>query len=134
MKTRSLKRSLGSMALAFESFVVFFAMLAAFGLKLADGATVWTVGLSISIVMILLPGVLGKKGTYAIGWGLQVLLLAISIYTITVMDWLGYGFLVLSIIFLGVWAWAMIAGSTVDAANRVLQNQADEQNGIEENK
>ena len=133
MKTRSLKRSLGSMALAFESFVVFFAMLAAFGLKLADGATVWTIGLIISIVMILLPGVLGKPGTYAIGWSLQILLLAISIFTIFYSP-LGYGYLVFSLIFLGVWAWAMIAGSTVDAANRVLQNQADEQNGIEENK
>ena len=133
MKTKSLKRSLGSMALAFESFVVFFAMLAAFGLRLADGATVWVVGLSISIVMILLPGVLGKKGTYAIGWALQFALLAISIFTI-VFSPLGYGYLVFSLIFIGVWAWAMIAGSTVDAANRVLQIQADEQNGIEENK
>lgn len=133
MKTKSLKRSLGSMALAFESFVVFFAMLAAFGLKLADGATVWVIGLSISIVMILLPGVLGKKGTYAFGWALQVLLLGISIFTIGYSP-LGYGYLVFSLIFMGVWAWAMIAGSTVDAANRVLQNQADEQNGIEENK
>jgi hypothetical protein len=133
MKTKSLKRSLGSMALAFESFVVFFAMLAAFGLKLADGALVWGIGLTISILMILLPGVLGKKGTYAIGWALQILLLAISIFTIAYSP-LGYGYLVFSLIFIGVWAWAMIAGSTVDAANRVLQNQADEQNGIEENK
>ena len=133
MKTKSLKRSLGSMALAFESFVVFFAMLVAFGLKLADGATVWTVGLSISIVMILLPGVLGKKGSYAVGWALQILLLGISIFTIAYSP-LGYGYLVFSLIFIGVWAWAMIAGSTVDAANRVLQNQAEEQNGIEENK
>jgi hypothetical protein len=121
------------MALAFESFVVFFAMLAAFGLKLADGALVWGIGLTISILMILLPGVLGKKGTYAIGWALQILLLAISIFTIAYSP-LGYGYLVFSLIFIGVWAWAMIAGSTVDAANRVLQNQADEQNGIEENK
>lgn len=133
MKTKSLKRSLGSMALAFESFVVFFAMLAAFGLRLADGVTVWTIGLSISIFMILLPGVLGKKGTYAIGWALQVLLLGISIFTIAYSP-LGYGYLVFSIIFMGVWAWAMIAGSTVDAANRVLQNQTNDQNGIEENK
>jgi hypothetical protein len=133
MKTKSLKRSLGSMALAFESFVVFFAMLAAFGLKLADGALVWGIGLTISILMILLPGVLGKQGTYAIGWALQILLLAISIFTIAYSP-LGYGYLVFSLIFIGVWAWAMIAGSTVDAANRVLQNQADEQNGIEENK
>jgi hypothetical protein len=133
MKTKSLKRSLGSMALAFESFVVFFAMLAAFGLRLADGVTVWTIGLSISIIMILLPGVLGKKGSYAVGWALQVLVLGISIFTIAYSP-LGYGYLVFSIIFIGIWAWAMIAGSTVDAANRVLQNQTNEQNGIEENK
>jgi phosphoglycerol transferase MdoB-like AlkP superfamily enzyme len=133
MKTKSLKRSLGSMALAFESFVVFFAMLAAFGLRLADGVTVWTIGLSISIIMILLPGVLGKKGSYAVGWALQVLVLGISIFTIAYSP-LGYGYLVFSIIFIGIWAWAMIAGSTVDAANRVLQSQTNEQNGIEENK
>lgn len=132
MKTKSLKRSLGSMALAFESFAVFFAMLAAFGLRLADGVTVWAVGLTISIVMILLPGVLGKKGTYAIGWALQVLLLAISIFTIAFSP-LGYGYLVFALIFMGVWAWAMIAGGTVDAANRVLQSQTNEQNVIEEN-
>lgn len=128
MKTKSLKRSLGSMALAFESFVVFFAMLAAFGLRLADGATIWVIGLTISIVMILLPGVLGKKGSYAIGWALQVLVLGISIFTI-IYSPLGYGYLVFSLIFIGVWAWAMIAGSTVDAANRVLENQSNEENG-----
>jgi len=133
MKTKSLQRSLGSMALAFQSFVVFFAMLAAFGLRLADGVTIWVVGLTISIVMILLPGVLGKKGSYAFGWALQVLMLGISIFTIFYSP-LGYGYLVFSIIFLGIWAWAMIAGSTVDAANRVLQSQTTEQNGTEENK
>ena len=133
MKTKSLQRSLGSMALAFQSFVVFFAMLAAFGLRLADGVTIWVVGLTISIVMIMLPGVLGKKGSYAFGWALQVLMLGISIFTIFYSP-LGYGYLVFSIIFIGIWAWAMIAGSTVDAANRVLQSQTTEQNGIEENK
>ena len=133
MKTKSLQRSLGSMALAFQSFVVFFAMLAAFGLRLADGVTIWVVGLTISIVMIMLPGVLGKKGSYSFGWALQVLMLGISIFTIFYSP-LGYGYLVFSIIFIGIWAWAMIAGSTVDAANRVLQSQTTEQNGIEENK
>ncbi|MEN9706541.1 MAG: hypothetical protein RIS31_107 [Actinomycetota bacterium] len=132
MKTKSLKRSLGSMALAFESFVVFFGMLAAFGLQLADGVIVWVTGLTISIVMILLPGVLGRKGTYAFGWALQVLVLGISIVTIAYSP-LGYGYLVFSLIFIGVWAWAMIAGSTVDAANRVLENQLKDQNGTEEN-
>jgi hypothetical protein len=82
--------------------------------------------------MILLPGVLGKKGSYAVGWGLQVIVLGISIFTIAYSP-LGYGYLVFSLIFIGVWAWAMIAGSTVDAANRVLETQLNDQNGIEEN-
>jgi hypothetical protein len=120
------------MVLAFESFVVFFAMLVAFGLRLTDEVTVWAIGLSISIFMIMLPGILGKKGSYAIGWALQVLVLGISIYTIAYSE-LGYGYLVFSIIFIGLWGWAMIAGSTLDAASRVLQKQQTEQNGIEEN-
>ena len=133
MKTKSLQRSLGSMTLAFQSFIIFFGMLAAFGLKVTDDATVWITGLTLSILAIALPGVLGKKGSYVFGWGFQFFILALSIFTI-LFHWLGYIFLVFSMIFIGLWAWAMIAGSTVDAANRVLQNQTNDQNGIEENK
>lgn len=127
MKNKSAKRSLGSLALAFESFAVFFGMLAAFGLKVADGVTVWVIGLTISIVMIVLPGVLGKPGSYGVGWFLQLLVFGISVAMIP-FHWLGYVLLVFSLIFIGLWGWAMIAGSTIDSANRVLR----EQNGIEE--
>ncbi|MEY4275664.1 MAG: hypothetical protein RIS26_127 [Actinomycetota bacterium] len=127
MNNKSAKRSLGSLALAFESFAVFFGMLAAFGLKVADGVTVWVVGLAISIVMIALPGVLGKPGSYGFGWFLQLLVFGISVAMIP-FHWLGYVLLVFSLIFIGLWGWAMIAGSTIDSANRVLR----EQNGIEE--
>jgi hypothetical protein len=121
MKTRSAQRSLGSMTLAFQSFIIFFGMLAAFGLKVADGSTVWITGLTLSIVAIALPGVLGKKGSYGFGWGFQVFILALSIFTIF-FHWLGYVFLVFSMIFAGLWAWAMLAGKTIDTANRVLEN------------
>lgn len=127
MKNRSAQRSLGSLTLAFESFIIFFGMLAAFGLKLGDGATIWILGLSLSIVAVALPGALGKSWTYYIGWGLQLFLLALSIYTI-VYHWLGYVFLVFSFIFIGLWGWAMIAGKTIDTANRVLESQNNEQN------
>jgi len=129
MKTRSLQRSLGSIALAFESFIIFFAMLAAFGLKLADGPTVWIIGLSLSIVAIALPGVFGRPGGYAIGWALQLVLLGISIFTIFYSP-IGYGYLVFSIIFIGIWGWAMLVGKTTDAANRVLaaQNRSNHEN------
>lgn len=130
MKTKSLQRSLGSIALGFESFIIFFATLAAFGLKVGDGPTVWIIGLSLSIITIGLPGVLGKPGSYAFGWLLQLVLLGISINTIFYSS-LGYGFLVFSLIFIGIWGWAMLVGKTTDTANRVLAAK-NEQNANEE--
>ncbi|MBU6144892.1 MAG: DUF4233 domain-containing protein, partial [Acidobacteria bacterium] len=46
MAQKSVRRQLGSIILAFESFVVFFGTLVAFGLKVADPATVWGFGLA----------------------------------------------------------------------------------------
>jgi hypothetical protein len=110
MSKRSVKRTLGSMVLAFESFVVFFGTLVAFGLKVADAATVWTFGLIFATVLILMPGYLGRKYSYIFGWILQVLLLVVSFY----VPWM----LLISIIFVGFWGWAMIAGATIDLAKK----------------
>jgi hypothetical protein len=131
MKTKSLQRSLGSIALGFESFIIFFATLAAFGLRVYNGPTVWVVGLSLSIIAVGLPGILGRKGGYAAGWILQLVLLGISILTIFYSA-LGYGYLVFSIIFIGIWGWAMLVGKTTDTANRVLAAKNNDQNGNEE--
>ena len=127
MKNKSAQRSLGSLTLAFQSFIIFFGMLAAFGLKLGGGATIWVIRRSVFIISIALPGVLGKNWSYYLGWALQVFLLGLSIYTI-VYHWLGYVFLVFSFIFIGLWGWAMIAGKTIDTANRVLEAQNNDQN------
>ena len=110
MAKRSVQRSLGSMVLAFESFVVFFGTLVAFGLKVADAATVWTFGLIFATVLILTPGFLGRKYSYTLGSLLQVLLLVVSFY----VPWM----LLIAIIFVGFWGWAMIAGTTIDLANK----------------
>jgi len=110
MAKRSVQRTLGSMVLAFESFVVFFGTLVAFGLKVADAATVWTFGLIFATVLILMPGYLGRKYSYTLGSLLQVLLLVVSFY----VPWM----LLISIIFVGFWGWAMIAGTTIDLANK----------------
>jgi len=110
MSNRSVRITLGSMVLAFESFVVFFGTLAAFGLKVADGPTVWAVGLSLSAILILTPGYLGKKGSYWFGWALQLVLLVVSFF----VPWM----LLISIIFVGFWGWAMIAGYTIDLAKK----------------
>jgi hypothetical protein len=113
MRNRSTQRTLGSMLMAFESFVVFFAMLVAFGLKVADGPTVWAVGLSISFLLIITPAVLGKKYSYAWGWLLQIVVVSTGIW-VPLMYVIGG-------IFVCLWAWAMIAGSTIDKARAAYE-------------
>ncbi len=125
MAARSLQRALGAIVLAFESFIVFFGTLVSFGLKVAAPELVWAVGLSLAVVMILTPAVLGRPGGYIFGSALQVIVLFISIWTIF-RDPAGYVFLIVSIIFIGLWAWAMIAGSTIDAAKRALKRQNEQ--------
>jgi hypothetical protein len=116
------------MVLAFEAFVVFFGTLAAFGLKVADGPTVWTVGLTLSAILILTPGYLGKPGSYWFGWALQLVLLVVSFF----VPWM----LLVAIIFVGFWGWAMIAGYTIDLAkkNRADQNTFEIKLDLEEKK
>lgn len=115
--SRSTRRTLGSMTLAFESFIVFFATLVAFGLKVYPSPeTIWAVGLGLSILLILTPGLLGKPGTYAFGWALQIAILALGF-------WVPLMYLI-GVICVGLWAWAMIAGSTIDRARQVLADQA----------
>jgi hypothetical protein len=116
------------MVLAFESFVVFFGTLVAFGLKVADGPTVWGFGLSFAAILILAPGYLGKPGSYWFGWALQILLLVVSF----LVPWM----LLIAIIFVGFWGWAMIAGYTIDLArkNRAAENTFEIKLDLEENK
>lgn len=128
MKNRSTQRTLGSMLLAFQSFVVFFGTLVAFGMQFGDAATVWGVGLTLSVIAIVLPGILGRPGGYVIGWLYQASLLGLSIFIATI-NGVGVFYIVLSIIFLSLWIWAMLAGSTIDAA-RVAWQKA---NGIDPN-
>ena len=120
VRETSTQRTLGSMLLAFESFVVFFATLVAFGLKLADPTGVWVVGLLLTLVTIATPAILGKSWSYYWGWVLQALILLTGIFV--PLMWVVGG------IFACLWAWAMIAGTTIDKARRVyiaMQATAD---------
>ncbi len=119
MANKSLQRALGAIVLAFESFIVFFGTLVSFGLKVAAPELVWAIGLGLAVVMIITPAILGRAGGYVFGSALQVIVLFLAIWTIF-KDPAGYVFLIIAIIFIGLWAWAMIAGSTIDAAKRAL--------------
>lgn len=119
MRNRTTKSTLGSLVMVFESVVVFFATLVAFGLQVYPSPVViWVTGISLSIILIVFPAVLGKPFTYPIGWALQFVVVAIGIW-VPLMYLLGAVFLIM-------WAWAMIAGGTIDKA-RAAKARLDSQ-------
>ncbi|CAB4628251.1 unannotated protein [freshwater metagenome] len=117
MRNRSTKATLGSLVMVFQSVVVFFATLVGFGLQVyPDPAVIWGVGLGLSVVLMIFPAVLGKPGTYKLGWALQILVVLLGLW-VPLMYFLGT-------VFLGMWAWGMIAGGTIDKA-RAAKNKLD---------
>lgn len=123
MRTQSTKRTLASLLLAFEAVIIFFGTLVAFGLKFADGGTIWAVGLSLAAFTMVLPAWIAKPGGYVVGWLLQFTIVAISFWSASV-NGVGGFFIFLSLVMLGMWIWAIIAGSTVDTA-RVAWEKAN---------
>lgn len=120
-KTRSTQRTLGSILLVFEAFVVFFATLVAFGLELAPPEWVWGIGITISLIMMVTPGILGKPGGYIFGSLLQVLLIASGFWI--------WGMFFIGALFAGLWIWMMIAGRTVDKARENYFKQMEQEEG-----
>ena len=119
-RPRSTQRVLGSMVLGFESFIIFFATLVAFGFDKGNGPIIWSVGLSLAFLLILTPALLGPRWSYYWGWILQLAMLATAFWV--PLMWL------VGIIFIGLWTWGMIAGATIDKARAVLEHsqvQAD---------
>ena len=123
MRNRSTKATLGSLVMVFQSVVVFFATLVGFGLQVyPDPAVIWGVGLGLSVLLMIFPAVLGKPGTYLLGWILQAVVLSLGIW-VPLMYLLGA-------IFLAMWAWGMVAGGTIDKA-RAAKSKLDLEGGTQ---
>lgn len=125
MRNRTTKATLGSLVMVFESVVVFFATLVAFGLQVyPNPVAIWVTGISISVALMIFPAFLGKPGTYQLGWVLQFVVIAIGVW-VPLMYLLGGVFLIM-------WAWGMIAGGTIDRA-RAAKARLDSQTEGETN-
>lgn len=92
--------------LILEAFVVLFATLVAYGLRVAPSATVWTVGGILTVVLVLLSGVVGRPGGYVAGSIVQVAVLAGGVM-VTAMFAIGGLFVVL-------WVVALRLGGRID--------------------
>jgi nitric oxide reductase large subunit len=128
MKNKSTKRLLASIVLSFQSIVIFFATLTAFGLKMADQDStlppielIWGIGLSLALLAIITPALLGHPAGYWIGWVIQAALLVSGF-------WL-WGMFVIGSILVGLWIWGLVAGATIDKArenyNKLMGEQSE---------
>lgn len=124
MRNRSTKSTLGSLVMVFQSVVVFFATLVGFGLQVyPDPAVIWGVGLGLSVLLMLFPAVLGKPGSFAVGWILQAVVVSLGFW-VPLMYLLGA-------VFLAMWAWGMIAGGTIDKARAAKRKLDSAEGGTE---
>jgi hypothetical protein len=119
---RSLQRSLASIVLGFELFVVFLAALAIWGLavdtEMPFGLPRWSilvVGGVVLLLTVITIGLLRHAWAYWIGWGIQVVILASGI--------LNPAMFIVGAVFGGMWAYCMVVGARMDR-NRAAHDAA----------
>jgi len=100
------KRQFTSTVLLLEAFIVLFATLVAFGLRVAPPPTVWAAGGALMLVLVVLSRLVGKPGSYVAGSVVQVIVLA-GAFVIPQM-------LVIGLVFLAMWVTALRLGGRID--------------------
>ena len=102
-------RVLCSSVLAFEAIVVFLATaLATSNGSVSNTALAWGIGLALMVLLVVAIGFVTRPGGIAVGWVLQVLVLATSVVV-------GWSMLIVGAIFVVLWFLAVRNGRRVDA-------------------
>ncbi|MFR9796245.1 DUF4233 domain-containing protein [Streptomyces sp. MS06] len=110
-------RTLCSSTLIGEFFVIGFAALVAMKDPGLSASTVWTVSGLAMLLCLLLCGVITRPGGVALGWVLQIALVASGVF-VPPMYFLG-------VVFAALWWAAVHYGRKVDAARARFAAQAD---------
>jgi len=115
--TRSIQRSMCAGMLTLQAVVLFLAGLVMTGVTdLGFGASVG-IGLGLAALCLLAAGMLGRRGGYVLGWGVQVVSLALGL-VVPLMFFLGA-------VFGGLWAASYFLGGRIDRekAERAVQEE-----------
>ena len=122
---RSLRRSLASVILASEALIVFLAALVIWGLAQGGPAgplpswVALAAGGVIIVALIATIGLLRYRWAYALGWALQLLILA--------SGFLNPAMFVVGVIFGGMWWYAMVVGARIDRQHAAAAASGKEQ-------
>lgn len=100
-------RTLCASTLIGEAIVVLFAALVAMQLSSVPAGTIWLVSGIAMVVCVLLCGMITRPGAVAVGWGLQVALVASGLVLPTM-----YG---LGLVFAVLWWCSLHYGRKIDA-------------------
>lgn len=109
-RQRSLRESLGSIVLGFELIVVFLGALVLFGLKAVPAWVALGGGALVVVLMIAAIGLLRNRVGVALGWIVQVLVVAAG--------FLVPAFFIVGAIFTAMWTYCMIVATRIDRNNR----------------
>ncbi len=101
-----MRARLAATGLALEAFLVFFATLAASALSDLPGRTLWIGGGVLILVCLLAAGVVRRPGGIAIGWVVQVLVIATG-FVLPAMA-------VLGVVFAALYGWFVVLGGRID--------------------
>lgn len=113
---RSARRQFAATVLVLEAFVVGFATLVAFGLRVAEPRVVWGVGGAVVASLVLAAGVLGRPGGYVVGSVLQAAVVAVGV-AVPMMFVVGGIFVVL-------WVVGLRLGGRIDAERAAREEGA----------
>ena len=100
------KRQFAATVLMLEAFLVLFATLVAFGLRVAEPAVVWTVGGVLMVILVMLSRLVGQPGSYTAGSIVQGIVLA-GVFVIPLL-------LVIGLVFVAMWITALRLGGRID--------------------
>ncbi len=103
---RSVKRSLASIVLGFETIVVTLAALVIFGLGALPPVLALGGGAALCLALVAVIGLLRFRWAYLIGWILQAIIVATGIFN-PVMFFVGA-------LFAAMWTYCMISGTRID--------------------
>lgn len=103
---RSVKRSLASIVLGFETIVVFLAALVFFGLGALPPLVALGGGAALVIVFLATIALLRFEWGYVIGWILQAIMIASGILNPVMF--------VVGALFAGMWVYSMVTGTRID--------------------
>jgi hypothetical protein len=108
--------------LLLEAFVAFFGTLAVFGLKRSEvePAIILSVGIALSVVLVLACAVVSKPWGIAAGWALQLILILAGFVEPTMF--------VVGILFAACWWYGIRAGMRIDRDNAQRDREQAEWN------